>query len=75
MGGLEVGNQYDLDPMSEERSETTFSMGVPRAKGFIGMSGAEGSTPMQPTQTTVGGKSVDLMEPQTYNDVGRIKKN
>ena len=74
MGGLEVGNQYDLDPMSEERSDTTFSQGVPRAKGKIGMMGVEGGASMQATQRTVGGKSVDLETPQTYNSIDVGKK-
>lgn len=75
-GGLEVGNQYDLDPMGEQRTMSTFSNDAegPAVSGHIGLMAAEGFTPMQPTQKTVGSKNVDLMEPQTYNDVGRIKK-
>ena len=75
-GGLEVGNQYDMDPMGEERDMTTFNDGAmgPQAHGHIGIMAGEGFTPMQPTQRTVGGKNVDLMAPQTYNDIGRIKK-
>jgi len=69
--GPEVGNQYDLDPMSEERSMTTFSQTDPMAKGMIGMMATEGA-PMQEGETRLegpGGKKVNLSSPQTYNRV------
>ncbi len=73
LGSLEVGNQYDLDPMSEERSKTTFSDGVPMAMGHIGLMAAEGAPGMQMTESTVGGKSVNLKDPQTYNSIAANK--
>jgi len=76
LGGPEVGNQYDLDVMGEDRSMTTFSSGIPMAKGRIGEMSAAGAPGMQPTvSTTPGGKKVDLSAPQTYNDVGMKRKN
>lgn len=74
LGGLEVGPQYDLDVMGEERSMTTFSSSEPKAKGMIGEMATAGAPGMQSTQRTLGGKSVDLSEPQTYNSVGLSKK-
>jgi hypothetical protein len=73
LGALEVGNQYDLDPMSEERGKTTFSDGVPTAMGHIGIMAAEGAPGMQMTERTVGGKNVDLSSPQTYNKIDANK--
>ena len=75
LGALEVGNQYDHDPMGEDRSMATFSEGVPRAKGMIGMMATESGGGMQETQRTVGGKSVNLETPQTYNRIDANKKN
>ncbi len=74
-GGPEVGNQYDLDPMGEERGMTTFSMDDPKANGHIGMMAAEGGASRDggSPAMTVGGKSTDLA-PQTYNRVGLKQK-
>jgi len=74
LGALEVGNQYDLDPMGEDRGKTTFSDSVPSAKGMIGMMATE-SSGMQATDRTVGGKNVNLETPQTYNKIDANKKN
>lgn len=74
LGALEVGNQYDLDPMGEDRGMTTFSDDVPRAMGHVGMMTAEGGAPMQAADTEVSGKRVNLSTPQTYNSVGAMKK-
>lgn len=74
LGSLEVGNCYDLDPMGEERKDTTFSHDDPSASGHIGIMGAEGAPGMQPTQTTSGGKSVDISSPQTYNKIDAYPK-
>lgn len=76
LGGLEVGNQYDLDPMGEEREMTTFSPDDPAAKGRIGMASMEVGAGMQDNasyMTTTGGKRI-AMGPQNYNDVGMSKK-
>ncbi len=73
LGSLEVGGAYDLDPMGEERTMTTFSESDPRALGLIGQARTE-SAGMQGTQTTVGGKRVNLSSPQTYNTVDQAKK-
>jgi hypothetical protein len=73
-GGLEVGNQYDLDVMGEDRSMTTFSSGTPEMKGKVGMMGMAGAPGMQSTQRTSGGKNVDLESPQTYSDIDQMKK-
>lgn len=75
-GGLEVGNQYDLDPMGEERSMTTFSDGDPAAKGHVGMASLEVGAGMQDNAnyvTTTGGKKM-ATGPQNYNRVGMSKK-
>ncbi len=73
-GGPEVGNQYDLDPMGEERGMTTFSRENPQAKGMIGMMATEGGGMDGGVKaTTVGGKSTDLA-PQTYNRIGMKSK-
>lgn len=75
-GSLEVGGQYELDPMGEERSHTTFSQGDPRAMGHIGMAAMEGGAGMQDGadyMTTTGGKRV-AMAPQNYNSVGMKRK-
>jgi hypothetical protein len=75
-GGLEVGNQYDLDPMGEERAMTTFSKDDPKAKGHIGAAAAEGGAGMQDNAnyvTTTGGKKM-ATGPQNYNAVGLSKK-
>lgn len=74
LGALEVGNQYDLDPMGEERGKTTFSDDVPRAMGHIGMMTTESGGGMQETDVTVGGKRVNLSTPQTYNKIDQMKK-
>ena len=67
-GGLEVGNQYDMDPMGEERTETTFNSGEygPQALGSIGgaSEGAAGSQP-GPVVKLQGGKSMNTA-PQNY---------
>src|SRR5260370_31535168 len=68
LGALEVGNQYDHDPMGEERSMATFSEGVPRAMGKIGMMSTE-SAPQQATDRTVGGKNVELETPHTHHTI------
>ena len=77
-GGPEVGNQYDLDPMSEARTMTTFSESDPKALDHIGMAAAEGATGMQEnaayvTLTGPGGKK-SATAPQNYTNVGRMKK-
>lgn len=71
-GGPEVGNQYDLDPMGEERSMTTFSHGDPSAHGHIGVAGAEGAVSPQSTETTTGGKRV-ASAPQNYSRGNKLK--
>lgn len=73
LGALEVGNQYDLDQMGETRGMTTFSDSVPRATGAQGMLGMEASASQQSTDRTVGGKSVNLSTPQTYNTIDANK--
>jgi hypothetical protein len=75
-GGLEVGNQYDLDPMGEERQKTTFeeSDEGPEAMGHIGMLTTE-TAGMQPTEALVGdGKRVDISSPQNYTSGTSMKK-
>lgn len=75
-GGPEVGNQYDLDPMGEERGMTTFSRDTPEAMDHIGMAGEEHGDGMQEGEvTTTGGKRVNLTSPQTYNRIAANKKN
>lgn len=68
-GGLEVGNQYDMDPMGEERDMTTFNSGEmgPQALGNVGMMAAGGSVGKQAGAVVkeVGGKTM-REEPQTY---------
>lgn len=79
-GSLEVGNQYDLDAMGEERSMTTFAEGDgPMAKSHIGMMSMEDGAGMQDnanysTLSGPGGKKV-AMAPQNYNNVGKMSKN
>ena len=76
LGGLEVGNNYDLDPMGEDRSMTTFNQNDPMAKGMIGMQGREVGAGMQDNAsyvTTTGGKKM-AEGPQNYNSVGMSKK-
>jgi hypothetical protein len=74
-GSLEVGNQYDLDPMGEERSKTTFSEGDPMAMGMVGMLATEAAS-MQSTETMVGdGKKVDISSPQNYSSGTKMRKN
>jgi len=75
-GGLEVGNQYDLDAMGEERQHTTFSQGDPKAAGHIGGASMEAGAGMQDNAnyvTTTGGKKM-ATGPQNYNAVGMSKK-
>ena len=75
-GGLEVGNNYDLDPMGEERHLATFSPSDPKAMGMIGKAGMEGGAGMQDNAsyvTTTGGKKM-AEGPQNYNSVGMSKK-
>jgi hypothetical protein len=77
LGGPEVGGQYDLDPMGEERGHTTFSHEDPRGPGFIGMLGLEESAGRQEGAhyvRTVSGKTTALA-PQNYNRLGYPKKN
>ena len=73
-GGLEVGNQYDLDPMGEERTETTFNSSPegPEALGNVGMMAAAGDAGEQAGAVVreVGGKTV-RQEPQTYTRYNR----
>lgn len=73
-GGLEVGNQYDLDPMGEERTETTFNSAEdgPQALGSIGMLGAGGAPGSQEGALvkTEGGKTM-REGPQTYTRYGK----
>jgi len=68
-GGLEVGNQYDMDPMGEERDMTTFngSDDGPQALGNVGMMAAGGGAGKQAGAVVkeVGGKTM-REEPQTY---------
>lgn len=76
LGSLEVApDSYELDPMGENREMMTFSTGVPRATGKIGMMGMEASAPMQDgASMTSGGKKVNLSNPQTYNKIDAYKK-
>jgi hypothetical protein len=73
-GGLEVGNQYDMDPMGEERTETTFNSSDdgPQALGHVGMMAAGGGAGKQAgaVATDVGGKT-RREEPQTYTRYGK----
>ena len=76
-GGLEVGNQYDLDAMGETRKKTTFADNDPEADGdHIGMASLEVGAGMQDNAhyvTTTGGKKM-AEGPQNYNMVGSQKK-
>lgn len=75
-GGLEVGGNYELDPMGEDRHMATFSQGDPKAMGRIGMASAEVGAGMQDNasyMTTTGGKKI-AMGPQNYNSVGMSEK-
>ncbi len=75
-GSLEVApSQYEMDVMGEERGMGTFSASEPAAKGKIGMAEMEMSAgPSEGAVMTTGGKRVNLTSPQTYSDVGRIKR-
>ena len=73
-GGLEVGNQYDMDPMGEERTETTFNSSAdgPEAMGSVGMLGAQGGAGKQSgAVATIGGGKTVREEPQTYTRYGK----
>lgn len=76
-GGLEVGNNYDLDAMGETRKKATFSDAEPTADGdHIGMVSAEVGAGMQDNASyvmTTGGKKMALGA-QNYNRVGMSKK-
>lgn len=74
-GALEVGpSGYEMDPMGEDREKMTFTEGGSKAMGMIGMAGTESSS-QQPTQKMVGdGKSVDIEDPQTYNNIAGVKR-
>lgn len=75
LGSLEVApSAYAMDPMGEDREMLTFG-GMPKAKGHIGEMASGSAGGMQPTQRTLGGKSVDLGAPQTYNNIAVNKKN
>jgi hypothetical protein len=72
-GSLEVApTNYEMDPMGEDRTMMTFPAG--KAMGHVGMMATEGSGGMQPTQSTSGGKRVDISSPQNYNQVANLKK-
>jgi hypothetical protein len=67
-GGLEVGNQYDMDPMGEERTETTFNSGEygPQALGSVG-GASGGSAGKQPGPIASDGGKTFNTAPQNYS--------
>lgn len=69
-GGLEVGNQYSMDPMGEQRTEATFNSGEygPQPFGSLNSSGASGAAGKQEGGAVVSAQGGRTMQgaPQTY---------